>query len=425
MRGRARFSFIRCLFVLAVLGIAGCAGTPSDFNTVVLRPSATQIAAGAKVTITASVPKDTMNEGVTWVLTPGPGAPMPPGTFLSTNQQATFTAPVTVAASYYVTITATSVAFPTEMSSVKITIQPPKPLKITTTSLPNGTLGVPYTTTTLQATGGVLPYTWSLAAGSGPLPAGLMLAPNGTISGTPTGVTTGPFPITVQVADSEVPPMMKTASLSITITNLLSGNYAFEFNGFNAQGAIIAAGNFTSDGVSKISGGVGDFNAITGTPSGGTLETFTGTYPIDTLGRGTLTLTTSKWHSHLRVRARLKRIARPPRGTRFEWQSRLWRNRAAERDNLRFEHAFRRGSAWRRFRHRNYRHGGWFRRNTIWAIRPCWPLHCEIPGDLVHAGNDRQRRSGRQRSQQRATLSCPTQPSRALSRRPRNHRAAP
>ena len=294
MRGRARFSFIRCLFVLAVLGIAGCAGTPSDFNTVVLRPSATQIAAGAKVTITASVPKDTMNEGVTWVLTPGPGAPMPPGTFLSTNQQATFTAPVTVAASYYVTITATSVAFPTEMSSVKITIQPPKPLKITTTSLPNGTLGVPYTTTTLQATGGVLPYTWSLAAGSGPLPTGLTLALDGTISGTPTGTTTGNFPITVQVADSEVPPMMQNASLSITITNLLSGNYAFEFNGFNAQGAVVAAGNFTSDGVSTISSGVGDFNAITGTPSGGTLETFTGTYTILANGRGTLTLTTSK-----------------------------------------------------------------------------------------------------------------------------------
>ena len=294
MRGRARFSLIRYLFVLAVLGIAGCAGTPSDFNTVVLRVSARTIVAGAKVTITASVPKDTMNEGVTWVLTSGPGAPVPPGTFLSTNQQATLTAPVTVLNSYYVIFTATSVAFPTEMSSVKITIQPPQPLKITTTSLPNGTLGAPYPATTLQAKGGVLPYSWSLAAGSGPLPAGLMLALNGTISGIPTGTTAGNFPITVQVADAEVPPMIKTASLSITITNLLSGNYAFEFNGFNTQGAIVAAGNFTSDGVSKISGGVGDFNAITGTPSGGTLETFTGTYTIGTDGRGTLALTTSK-----------------------------------------------------------------------------------------------------------------------------------
>ncbi len=293
MRGRARFSLIRYLFVFVVLGIAGCAGIPSDFNTVVLRASARTIAAGAKVTITASVPKDTMNEGVTWVIVAGPTAPMPYGAFLSNNTQATFTAPVTVSASYYVTITATSVAFPAEMSSVKITIQPPQPLKITTTSLPNGTLLVPYTATTLQATGGVLPYTWSLAAGSGPLPAGLTLT-NGIISGTPTGTTTGVFPITVQAADAEVPPMIKTAGLGITITNILNGNYAFEFNGFNTQGAIVAAGNFTSDGVSKISAGVGDFNAITGTPSGGTLETFTGSYTIGTDGRGTITLTTSK-----------------------------------------------------------------------------------------------------------------------------------
>ncbi len=138
-----------------------------------------------------------------------------------------------------------------------------------------------------------MPYTWTIAAGSGPLPAGLSLT-NGIISGTPTGTTTGVFPITVQAADAEVPPMIKTANLSITITNILSGNYAFEFSGFNTQGAIVAAGNFTSDGVSKISAGVGDFNAITGTPSGGTLETFTGTYTIGTDGRGTLTLTTSK-----------------------------------------------------------------------------------------------------------------------------------
>jgi Putative Ig domain len=294
MRGRAGFSVIGCMFVLAVLGIAGCAGTPSDFNTVVLRPSAQTIAAGATVTITASVPKDTTNAGVTWVLTPGPGAPVPAGTFLSTNQQATFTAPVTVLNSYYVTFTATSVAFPAEASSVKITIQPPQPLKIKTTSLPNGTLGVPYPTTTLQATGGVLPYTWSLTAASAPLPAGLTLASDGTISGTPTGTTTGVFSITVQVADSEAPPMMPNATLSITITNILNGNYAFEFSGFNAQGAVVAAGNFTSDGVSTISGGVGDFNAITGTPSGGTLETFSGTYVIGTDGRGTLTFTTSK-----------------------------------------------------------------------------------------------------------------------------------
>ena len=294
MGRRSAFSFIRYLFVLAALGIAGCAGTPSDFNKVVLHSSATQIIAGGTVTITASVPKDTNNQGVTWVLTPGPGAPTPAGTFMSTNAAATFTAPATVSGSYYVTITATSIAFPAETNSVKITVQPPQPLKITTTSLPNGTLNVIYPGATLQATGGVVPYTWSLAAGSGPLPSGLTLAASGTISGTPTGTTTGVFPITVQVSDSEVPAMTQTASLSITITNLLSGNYAFEFSGFNSHGAVVAAGTFVSDGVSKISGGVEDYNTIAGPPNNSTLETFSGTYTIGSDGRGALTFSTTE-----------------------------------------------------------------------------------------------------------------------------------
>jgi large repetitive protein len=284
-------SFIRYLFVFVALGIVGCAGTPTDFNTVVLRPSGTQVAAGGTVTITASVPKDTMNEGVTWMLVAGPGAPTPDGTFLSTNAEATFTAPANVSGSYFVTITATSIAFPTETKSVQITVQPPKPLVITTTTLPNGTLNAVYPGATLQATGGVLPYTWSITMGS--LPAGLTLAPNGTISGTPTGTTTGTSTFTVQVSDGETPAMIKTASLSISVTNLLSGNYAFEFNGFNTSGAVVAAGTFTSDGVSKISGGVEDFNTIAGPPTNGTLETFTGTYTIGTSGRGTLTFNTS------------------------------------------------------------------------------------------------------------------------------------
>lgn len=59
-------------------------------------------------------------------------------------------------------------------------------LTITTTSLPNGVSGVPYSAV-LHATGGATPYTWAKIAGS--LPAGLSLTSNAdntaTISGTP------------------------------------------------------------------------------------------------------------------------------------------------------------------------------------------------------------------------------------------------
>jgi sugar lactone lactonase YvrE len=69
-------------------------------------------------------------------------------------------------------------------------------LSILTTSLPSGTVGMPYAQA-LSATGGTSPYTWSVAIGS--LPSGLTLSPSGSISGTPTG-TSAQF--TVQVTDS-------------------------------------------------------------------------------------------------------------------------------------------------------------------------------------------------------------------------------
>jgi Putative Ig domain len=74
---------------------------------------------------------------------------------------------------------------------------PANPLSITTTSLPQGQTTVAYSTS-LAATGGTAPYTWTLKSGT--LPAGLSLSTGGAISGTPT--TAGAASITVQVSDS-------------------------------------------------------------------------------------------------------------------------------------------------------------------------------------------------------------------------------
>ena len=93
------------------------------------------------------------------------------------------------------------------------------PLTITTTSLPGGTQGnqnVPYTAT-LAASGGMTPYTWSIA--SGVLPTGLSLTGGtGVISGTPTAIGTFNFTARVTAADGQ----SVTKPLSIIIGTLVT-----------------------------------------------------------------------------------------------------------------------------------------------------------------------------------------------------------
>jgi hypothetical protein len=84
-------------------------------------------------------------------------------------------------------------------------------LTITTTTLPNGTVGTPYNAV-LEAAGGSGSITWTLADGSGSLPSGLTLSSSGTISGTPAASGTANF--TVKAASGTV---SATKALSITI----------------------------------------------------------------------------------------------------------------------------------------------------------------------------------------------------------------
>jgi subtilisin family serine protease len=103
---------------------------------------------------------------------------------------------------------------------------PPPAPTITTTSLPGGTVGTPYSET-LQASGGTPPYTWTLDAGA--LPAGLTLnASTGVVSGTPTTAGTASF--TVKVTDSasqsdtqDLSLAVAPPPLTITTTSLPAG----------------------------------------------------------------------------------------------------------------------------------------------------------------------------------------------------------
>jgi len=95
-----------------------------------------------------------------------------------------------------------------------ITVDPP--LQITPTTLPAGTVGVPYSRD-LPAQGGAPPYTWSVVTNINELPPGLTLgttAPdfNNVLTATPTQAGTFTFPM--QVQDSQD----NTATGTVTIT---------------------------------------------------------------------------------------------------------------------------------------------------------------------------------------------------------------
>lgn len=94
--------------------------------------------------------------------------------------------------------------------------QPAAPApQITTSSMPGGTVATAYSTT-LAATGGTTPYTWSITSGS--LPAGISLASStGVVSGTPTAAGNASF--TVKVTDAQ----SKTATQALSISVAAAG----------------------------------------------------------------------------------------------------------------------------------------------------------------------------------------------------------
>jgi hypothetical protein len=100
------------------------------------------------------------------------------------------------------------------VASATYTINIPSTLAVSTTSLPNGQVGVTFTPTNLTATGGTGPYTW-VQTSSATFPPGLVVISNGTISGIPTAAGTYSG-LTFRVTDS-LGATANSGTLSITI----------------------------------------------------------------------------------------------------------------------------------------------------------------------------------------------------------------
>jgi large repetitive protein len=141
----------------------------------------------------------------TWTVTPGA---LPPGVTFSTSPSPNFSGTPTTAGTYPITITVTDSTGTTASESGSIVISPagtpppPAPLQIVApggTSDDVGTVGQSFLET-LEASGGVYPYTWTVTN----LPPGLSITPGPSqeseISGTPT--TAGTYPETITVTDS-------------------------------------------------------------------------------------------------------------------------------------------------------------------------------------------------------------------------------
>lgn len=108
------------------------------------------------------------------------------------------------------TLKVTDSSSPPQATAQALTITVAQGLTITTTSLANGTVGVPYNVA-LSAQQGTPPYTWSLSSGA--LPAGLILSSYGLISGTPS--STGTLTFTVQVTDNTAASTTQVLTLAI------------------------------------------------------------------------------------------------------------------------------------------------------------------------------------------------------------------
>ena len=227
---------------------------------------------------------------ITWSVTIGT---LPAGLMLNSGTGVISGTPTTAATSNF-TVQAADASTPQQTATKALSIiVNAAPLAVTTTTLPNGTVGVAYNTT-VQSSGGTPPVMWAVTVGA--LPAGLALnTSTGAITGSPT--TTGASSFTVQATDSATPTAQTaTQALSITVVasgvnnSELNGQYAFLLSGFDAGGPVAIAGEFTADAAGHLTNGLQDVNRTSGVSKS---QAFTGTYAIGADNRGTLTMGTA------------------------------------------------------------------------------------------------------------------------------------
>lgn len=187
----------------------------------------------------------------------------------------------TAGGAFPITITVTDSTSQTGSKNYPLTVNSPT-VTITPVTLPSPTDGVAYSQS-LSASGGTAPYSFAITAGA--LPAGLALAANGTLSGTPTAGGNFNFTVTATDASTGTGPYTGSRAYSL-VTNRPTLTLAPGSGTLNATGGVAFSQAFTA------SGAVAPYNysetgalptGLTWNPATGTIAgtpTQTGSFPI-------------------------------------------------------------------------------------------------------------------------------------------------
>jgi hypothetical protein len=218
---------------------------------------------------------------------------LPPGLTLNSGTGVVSGTPTTTGVYTFTVTVQDSAGIGVTSSALHITINPG--LTIQQTALPSGTVAIPYTAT-LNASGGVSPYTWSLSGGA--LPTGLSLSSSGSITGAPTAAGTSSFTALVTDARGSVAvaqfQITIRSGLTITPATLPPGTALASYRpvqfSANVQGASLSwsiSGGAAPPGMILSSNGV-----LQGTPTQAGVFTFTvaTTDFLGNLGSESLTL---------------------------------------------------------------------------------------------------------------------------------------
>jgi hypothetical protein len=261
--------------VVTVTDANGCTGTSATYNLVISCQTITVTnPANANGTAGSAFSETFTQVGALGGATFTPASTLPAGLTLATNgvlsgtptQTGTF--PIVVTVTDGNGCTGTSATYNLVIGCQTITVTSP--------ANANGTAGSPFSETFTQ-TGGIPPVTFTV---NGTLPAGLTLATNGVLSGTPT--QTGSFPITVTATDvngctgTSATYTLVIGCQTITVTNPANtnGTAGAAFSETFTQTGTIGTATFTTastlpTGITLATNGV-----LSGTP------TQTGLFPI-------------------------------------------------------------------------------------------------------------------------------------------------